>query len=236
MAVDNFELIKPYIKPIEEGDFYFLEILQRNKDGHKITGNNQERLVRDFCIISPEHLESHRKEIITLCEDCDARAYIRLNRKSYSQVMKYLGYKISKNLMNGNKFRNPYRETASAIGKTFAKDEVIKWIVDVDYTDAEKENPELARHKVDLVKSLVNQSKHNNDPRDLILGEIPTKNGMHIVTYKFDKENFNKICYSQFGTYGLEGVEIKGGMCSRNDNDERHDMDSPTLLYCPTKD
>lgn len=233
MSVDNFEIIKKFIQPKEDGDFYFLEIIQRNKDGHKINGNNQERLVRDFCVESVEYLEKHRKEIITLCEDCNARAYIRLNRKSYDSVMCFLGYKISKNLMKGGKFRNPYREIASAIGKTFAKGEVIKWILDIDFSDEGKSNQEMARAKVEKVKELINKSKHNNDPRNLILGEIPTKNGLHIVTYKFDKQKFNSMCFEHFGTNGLEGVEIKGGMCSKNDPDEEHDMDSPTLLYCP---
>ena len=47
-TVDNFELFanKLFEKPLKEDEFYFLQILVRGKDGHHVSGNNKNRLIK----------------------------------------------------------------------------------------------------------------------------------------------------------------------------------------------
>ena len=53
MIVDNFNLFKKIINPLNDDEFYFVQILIRGKDGHTepgVNGNNKNRLIK-FCNI-----------------------------------------------------------------------------------------------------------------------------------------------------------------------------------------
>lgn len=80
--VDNFDLIKSLLKFESKDDFYYLQIIQRSKDNLDIGANN--RLVRSYCIRSLEYFEGKKKEIKQMCSIFKARAYIHLNKRSYS--------------------------------------------------------------------------------------------------------------------------------------------------------
>ena len=72
--VDNFKLIRDYLKFESEDDFYFLQILQRKKDGPgpngiKVTGtNNKSRAIKTYCISSVEYLDKIEGEVKHLCD------------------------------------------------------------------------------------------------------------------------------------------------------------------------
>ena len=85
--VDNFELIKPLMKFENVGDFYFVEVLRRKKDGNEdAKGNNKNRCVRDFYVYSVEGLDRIKSEAIELAKKCNARVYIRLNKRNYRTI------------------------------------------------------------------------------------------------------------------------------------------------------
>ena len=80
MEVDNFAIIKKELSFANKDEFYFLQILQRNKDGHKdVNGRNKNRLIKSYYIHSVEELEKHKEKIKELCVNNGARAYINLN-------------------------------------------------------------------------------------------------------------------------------------------------------------
>lgn len=66
MIVDNFDQILEFNDPNE---FYFLQIIQRKKDGCVTdTGNNGYRTIKTYYIFSKEQLERKRAKITELCQ------------------------------------------------------------------------------------------------------------------------------------------------------------------------
>ena len=60
-AVDNFELIRRFMHFESTDQFYFMQILQRKKDGPGPNGivcgtNNKARAIKSYCITSVELL------------------------------------------------------------------------------------------------------------------------------------------------------------------------------------
>lgn len=63
MTVDNFDLIEEFLKFESEDDFYFLQVIQRKKDGNETgRGNNGARLIKAYYIHSIEHLEEKKQK------------------------------------------------------------------------------------------------------------------------------------------------------------------------------
>ena len=85
--IDNFEQISKLLRFERTGDCYYLEILLRAKDGNDVRKkhNNGDRTIREILLNHEGHLEELRDEIIKLCHEFNARAYIRLNRRNYAR-------------------------------------------------------------------------------------------------------------------------------------------------------
>ena len=78
--MDNIEKILPFLQFDSEDDFYFLQILQRKKENPQLGSNS--RVIKNYYITSQQHLLDKYEEIKKLCEVFNARASIRLNRRS----------------------------------------------------------------------------------------------------------------------------------------------------------
>ena len=79
--VDNFALIRNFMKFEDPDQFYFLQIIQRKKDGPGPNGsvlgtNNTSRSIKTYCITSKEMLDRIEIEVKHLCEYFNARAYL----------------------------------------------------------------------------------------------------------------------------------------------------------------
>ena len=50
--INNFNLLadKLFQTPLEDGEFYFVQVLVRGKDGNNVNGNNKNRLIRYYCV------------------------------------------------------------------------------------------------------------------------------------------------------------------------------------------
>ena len=91
MIVDNFNLFKKIINPYNDGEFYFVQILIRGKDGHTeqgVNGNNKNRLIKFYTIKSVEHLTKLEGEIKAICNAVNGRAYIHPTKRSFKAVSK----------------------------------------------------------------------------------------------------------------------------------------------------
>ena len=91
MIVDNFEVFKKIINPLNDDEFYFVQILIRGKDGHTeqgINGNNKNRLIKFYTIKSADHLAKVEEEIKAICNAVNGRAYIHPTKRSFSAVAK----------------------------------------------------------------------------------------------------------------------------------------------------
>ena len=211
--VDNFELIKPLLSFDKHGDFYFLQILQRKKDGCNVpnSSDNQRRLVKDYHITSTEKMDSLRDEIIASCNETGARAYIRLNKRNYRTVSMAFAEETLMKARTNQEFGNTFNEINSVIGRYPEPGKGNKtWIVDIDNTNVDS----------NLVKDIKDIIVNYCQPFDVekIVAVIPTKSGVHLITRPFNQETFYRM-FSQLKLSNENEVDIK--------------MDNPTVLYAP---
>lgn len=180
--VDNFDLIAETILQFTSpDDFYFLQIIQRKKDGNETgKGNNGARLIKAYYIKSKEHLYEKKDKIIELCKNNNARAYISVNKRSFFKVSCGCQATLANLIMTNCTHQAP-RVWDHVCGKTPALSGKDLYRL-VDFDDI-WEN--LAK-TTNIIKSC------RGNEVDRIKAVIPTLNGYHIVTSKFDVEQFKQ--------------------------------------------
>lgn len=175
--LDNLELIKPLLNFSKPGDFYMLYVFKRKKDQTTDKSNHQSvRTIKTYCIDSIEYLEKRYDEIKQLCEIFKARAYIHIQKQNHGDVALEMIPAIVKRIQSGQINQKHVFDSVVGQLKTYEK----RWIVDIDTKD-EVEVHRVA-HIIDDVRP--------EGPK--IEAVIPTKNGYHFITKRFDVLEFNK--------------------------------------------
>ena len=73
MIVDNFDLIREHLVFNSPDEFYFVQIIQRKKDGNEgLHVRNGYRLIRSYYIYSLEDFDNLKGRIKELCESNNA--------------------------------------------------------------------------------------------------------------------------------------------------------------------
>lgn len=305
MSINNFDIIEPLLKFERDGDYYFLEIIKRSKDGHKrCNGDNHARLIKDICIdasskktqsrcmkniicmfvyvivlsvnivmmlsavnddcifesigyavwacvfgimlvryekkvktarpgkvlvevpdnmsidlfekeystYSMESLERHKDEIIKLCDDNYARAYIRLNRRNIHSTAMALAEEIINKERKHDTMANPDKMLSSIKGRT--PDEPDKtWIVDLDWEKDVDGNPVIDEEYVKKIVDMIESCTYADKKGNRIVAQVPTKNGRHLISRPFNRQEFKQ----KMNAAGLQPIDI-------------HE-DNPTILY-----
>lgn len=195
--IDNLEIIKPLLNFEKEDDFYMLFILKRKKDQPEIERDNHQsvRTIKTYCIESVEYLNHRYEEIKSLCEIFKARAYIHVQKQNHKDVSLEMMITLAQRIKNGQHIQNHLFDSVVGQLKTHEK----RWVVDIDSKDISK---------VEDVKSFINSLRPVGDKIESI---IPTKNGYHLITKRFDVLEFHKE---------FSDVEIQ--------------KKNPTLLYLPS--
>lgn len=198
--IDNLEQIKQLLNFENEGDFYYLLILKRKKDQPEGERDNHQsvRTIKSYCINSINYLERRYDEIKQLCEMFKARAYIHVQKQNHKDVSLNMMVALAQRIQDGNHEQQNLFDSVVGQLKTYEK----KWVVDVDTKD---EN-ELLK-----IMKLVNRVRPEGNK---IYATIPTKNGYHLITGRFDTTEFEKY------------TELQGDVpdiAKKN----------PTLLYYP---
>ena len=184
--IDNFEEISEIlfgdgVMPLQENEFYYLQILMRGKDSHPSGEANKNKLVKYYCIRSRQQLMSLKNEIKGICKVTNGRAYIHPTRRNMIAVASLCLILTSETFVSKNwhAFRGTY---STACGKSFVKKDK-KFIVDLDgYSIGSPETEE--------VKSFINGLRGKGS--DKIVAEIETKNGCHLITLPFDTDQFEE--------------------------------------------
>lgn len=176
--INNIELIKPLLNFEDEDDFYMLYIFKRKKDQPEGERDNHQsvRTIRSYCIASIEQLEKRYDEIIQLCEMFKARAYIHVQKQNHKDVSLDMLVDLAQRIKSGQHRQQNLFDSIVGQMKTYEK----RWIVDVDTKD--KVAFQRIIHILDNIRPIGNK----------IETIIPTKNGFHFITKKFDVMEFKK--------------------------------------------
>lgn len=183
--VDNFEEIGNLLfgnesSPLKEGEFYFLQILVRGKDGNKVSGNNKNRLVKYYRIHSLNQLFDLKNEIIGICKAVNGRAYVHPTRRDSKEVAKLVLDLTARTYVCENwiGLQSAY---STACGKSYVKGDK-KFIVDLDHIEKGSEEYEKIKLKIESVRG--SEGKR-------IAGEMQTIGGWHLITKPFDVGKFS---------------------------------------------
>ena len=160
-----------------DDDFYFLQILKRKKE-HPNLGRNS-TTIHTYYINSIDQLMKLEDEIINLCKFHNARAYINLNKRSYENLAFQTLKKVTDIIMNKDysHVKHAFNSVCGAYSNTKSDK---KWIVDIDY----KNNREINKI-VNMIDSLQPEG-----PK--FIDMIETKNGYHVITKSFNRQEFTK--------------------------------------------
>jgi hypothetical protein len=177
--IDNIELIKELLNFESEGDFYMLYILKRKKDQPEGERDNHQsvRTIKTYCIENIEYLEKRYDEIKQLCEMFKARAYIHVQKQNHKDVSLNMMVALAQRIQDGSHVQKNLFDSVVGQLKTYEK----RWIVDLDTKD---EDEVLRMTKV------INVTRPEGDKIEAI---IPTKNGYHFITKRFDVEMFKNV-------------------------------------------
>ena len=200
--IDNIELIKPLLNFNEKGDFYMLYVFKRKKDQPEGEKDNHQsvRTIKTYCVESLEYLDKRYDEIKQLCEMFKARAYIHVQKQNHKDVSLEMMMALAQKIRDGQHKQQGLFESVVGQIKTHEK----RWIVDVDTMD------ENVIVKMTKIINLINP-QHEGGKVEAI---IPTKNGYHFITKKFDVVEFQKIMRLQGDVPDIQ-------------------KKNPTLLYYP---
>lgn len=180
--VNNINLILPLLKFESKDDFYYLQILQRKKENPELGSNS--RVIKNYYITSDQYLLDRYDEIKKLCKVFNARAMIRLNKRSFEKV----GFKTMLNL-TGTIMNKDYEHLKASYDKACGlghNDSQKKWILDIDWNIEDKYLQELGY--------FINECLPKRERT--ILQTIPSKNGVHLICLPFNLEKFN-LRYSE---------------------------------------
>jgi hypothetical protein len=176
--INNIELIKPLLNFEKEGDFYMLYIFKRKKDQPEGERDNHQsvRTIKTYCIESIEYLEHRYDEIKQLCEMFKARAYIHIQKQNHKDVAMNMITEIVNRIQSGQ--INQQHVFDSVVGQIKTQEK--RWIVDIDSVDI---------LYLMGVKHAVNMCRPVGEK---IQAYINTKNGYHLITDRFDVQEFKK--------------------------------------------
>jgi hypothetical protein len=176
--INNIEQLKPLLNFSEKGDFYMLYVFKRKKDQPIDERDNHQsvRTIKTYCIDSVEHLEKRYDEIIQLCEMFKARAYIHIQKQNHRDVSLDMLALLAERIKNG--VQNQKGLFDSVVGQIKTQEK--RWIVDIDTKDFDT--------LFEVSKFLIVLQPVG----DKVEAVIPTKNGVHLITRKFDVRKFQE--------------------------------------------
>lgn len=202
--INNIDIIKPLLNFEKKGDFYMLYVLKRKKDQPEDERDNHQsvRTIKTYCIESIDHLDRRYNEVMQLCEMFKARAYIHVQKQNHFDVSLNMMVALAQRIQDGNVNQKGLFDSVVGQIKTQEK----RWIIDIDTQSIHVRN--MMVNIIESVRPTDNGSK--------IESIIPTKNGYHLITKRFDVKGFGEKLKER----GEEIPDIQ--------------KKNPTLLYYPS--
>ena len=177
--INNLEIIKELLNFTEEGDFYMLYVFKRKKDQPEGERDNHQsvRTIKTYCIDNLEYLDKRFDEIKELCEVFKARAYIHIQKQNHKDVSLEMMMALAQKIKDGQ--HNQKNLFDSVVGQLKTNEK--RWIIDVDTRNAS----EVVR-----ISKVLSVTRPEGDKIESV---IPTKNGFHLITKRFDVEMFQNV-------------------------------------------
>jgi hypothetical protein len=177
--IDNIKIVKDLLHFENECDFYMLYVFKRKKDQPENEKDNHQsvRTIKTYCIESLERLDRRYEEIKDLCEMFKARAYIHVQKQNHKDVSLDMLVELAERIKNGNTNQKGLFDSVVGKIKTLEK----RWIVDIDNND---EDFDRAIQEYINTQCLPLGNK--------IEANIPTRNGHHLITQRFDVKKFRE--------------------------------------------
>ena len=188
---DNFNLIRDYminegipLKEKDMGDLFFCVMLvRRGKDHPDLPAANY--TFKIYYLDSIEKFDKLKFEMIKCCNMFKLRAYVSVNVKSKEEFSKMCAFKFTQNILN-NEYKKPWRVDEHMFGKITAKNDNT-WLIDIDDINLRKEED---NEYIGCIKYFINNCDSKYNP--IIIKEIPTKSGIHILTRPFNMSQYKK--------------------------------------------
>ena len=187
--VDNFNIFSSWFENLtDQGDFFFVQIIQRKKECNIGSNNN---IIKDYYFFNEETFLSKKEEITTLCKAFNARAYFWINPRNCKQVQ----YEVIREALEAIECNSKklFKCISKAIGKRRNTNYKPLWILDFDTKDTE-----LITKYLDIAMGC----KHAGS--GLVFNLVPTVNGFHAITKGFDLNEFSK----KLDEINLESIDI----------------------------
>jgi hypothetical protein len=186
--INNIEQIKGLLHFEALGDFYMLYVFKRKKDQPEGERDNHQsvRTIKTYCIESIDHLERRYDEIKQMCEMFKARAYIHVQKQNHADVSLEMMMQLAQRIKNGQPNQKGLFDSVVGQIKTQEK----RWIVDIDTKDEK-----IVKQIKDFIYYLeptVFTNLDTGEIEDKVEAVIPTKNGFHLITKKFNVMEFAK--------------------------------------------
>ena len=173
--VDNISSIRSTLEFDKFGEFYYISIMQRNKDGVKVAGSHDNcRRIRTFYVFSLEEFDKITDFIREICDKLNARCYIEMNRKNIFDCQLDCIKRLVECIQHGTTKSRAIMD--SVVAGAPSRDKL--WMIDVD--GHRPGGDEYVDDIIDYVQ--YNKGKY--------YAVIPTVNGCHIITSRFDPREF----------------------------------------------
>ena len=163
--VNNIEIIRNNLKFDKFGEFYYISIIQRSKDGILVkSAHDNSRRIRTFYVFSLDEFDRVIPFITEICDKLGARAYIEMNRKNIFKCQ----LECIKRLLEVIEHQTLKSRTImdSVVAAAPSRDKL--WLIDVDA-------PEALEEAINYIEK-----------KKATYYIIPTVNGKHIITSRFD--------------------------------------------------
>lgn len=175
MITNNFdELVYCFNLLESKEDFYYVQVIQRKKDGH----SKSERIVKNFYIYNKEDFLKKKDHIIDLCTRHNARAYFWINPRNSRKIALECIKSYSDLVAQGDCTKG-YKVWDKKCGAHPAPGYDRRWIVDIDSKDDE--------YRLTICK-LIEQCRGGK-----VFDFIPTSQGYHMITSGFDLHHFKQL-------------------------------------------
>ena len=202
--MNNYEIIKPLLS-FDNDTYYFIQILKRRKDNPDM--EKDMTVIDEIFIYSMDDYDKRMGGIIKTCDAHNARAYIRLNKRSLKKSGMMMLKKITDLIISED--YKAIRRAYSSVSGEYSADQDKKWIIDYDFINPQRPNDWKDTLMInDIKEDVIKLQKETGREPMLVL--IPSKNGVHIITRPFNLMEFR----TKYGNIDIH-------------------KDNMSILYCP---